>query len=422
MSAFLTGALVLGTSFVAGIQPDLDAEVVDLAALHRAGLTQYWEARLPVSREDSVDQAFFVDDALYITTDGGMAFALTADAGLIRWGAKLTEADYSIYRPIHVQTCGADYVIVPTTPGLEILNRYSGETVRTLTTDFAAGGAAAGIGNWLFMGSSDGHFYCIAWYLRTSMPDLTRWSVRAGGPITAAPVLYDGDKLLFASQSGTVYSCFAADKAYLWSFRTDGAILGDPAIDDSGVYVASGDRSLYKLDRNAGLPLWRFRAPSPLRHGPALTSHTIYQRCPGYGLIAVDTYTGREKWRAEHGRTFVAHTEGRAAVLTADHDLQLIDQESGEVQQTLDTVGVACAVTNVRDEAIYLLGLNGRAVCLRPAGVAHLRPEQVTAARNRLNVPPTAAGTLERLVEEPAGDVDPLGNDPLRSRRDLGGP
>ena len=50
--------------------------------------------------------------------------------------------------------------------------------------------------------------------------------------------------LLFASQGGTVYSCRAADKALNWAFTAGGPILGDPAVDERGVYVASTDRSL----------------------------------------------------------------------------------------------------------------------------------------------------------------------------------
>lgn len=423
MLAFLTGVLILGSSSVAGGRPDPRADVIDLAAARRAGLTQYWEARLPIGRADSIRRTYLVDDALYVTTVGGSMFALTADAGLIRWGIALTEPDYTIYRPAHVLTCGAEYVIIPTTPQVLILDRYSGEIVRTFTTDFAAGSPAVGVGNWLFMGSADGHFYSVAWYLRDSMPDSIRWKVRVGAPVTAAPVLYGEDKLLFASQSGTVFSCRAADKTFNWAFCIGGAILGDLAIDDSGVYVASSDRSLYKLDAENGSQIWRFRTASPLRDGPAVTSHTVYQHCPDHGLVAVDAYTGREKWRVDKGRAFVAHTQGRTAVLTDDRYLQLVDQETGKVQHAIDAGEFTSAVTNVHDDAIYLLHRNGRVLCLRPSGVPYLRPAQVTAARDRLTVSPSAAAnSIEPLTAESHLRVDPLENDPLRSRHDLGGP
>lgn len=397
--------------------------MIDLDGARRAGLTQYWEARLPVDREDSIGATYLVDDVLYVTTNGGSMFALTADAGLIRWGVALTEADYTIYRPAHVQTCGKAYVVIPTTPQLQILDRYTGETARTVSPEFAAGSAAAGVGNWLFIGSADGNFYAITWNPQHSMPSLTRWKVKVGAPITAAPVLYGGGKLLFSSQSGAVYSCFAVDKGYDWAFRTGGAILGDPAIDDAGVYVASSDRSLYKLDAETGRQIWRFRTAAPLRDGPVVTSHTVYQHCPGHGLIAVDAYTGHEKWRADKGRAFVAHIPGRTALFTEDQYLQLVDQETGQVQHSIDTNGVATAITNLHDDALYLLHRNGRVLCLRPSGVSYLRPAQVAAARDRLTVPPSvAAESIGPLTGESNPKVDPLEDDPLRSRHDLGVP
>ena len=92
MWAFFAGVLVLGTGSTAAPRTDCAAHIIDPVAAHAAGLTQYWEARLPLGRNDSLGTAYLVDDVLYITTDAGSIFALTADAGLIRWGAKLTEA------------------------------------------------------------------------------------------------------------------------------------------------------------------------------------------------------------------------------------------------------------------------------------------------------------------------------------------
>src|SRR3972149_1862777 len=134
------------------------------------------------------------------------------------------------------------------------------------------------------MGGADGKFYSLKVDPRLPGRPIKRWEVRAGGPVTATPVLYDHDTLLFASQGGSVFSCLAGDKTLRWSFRTGGAINGDPAVDDSGIYVVSTDRSLYKLHGGIGTVLWRARFPRPLTEGPTVAGPMVYQYCPDHGV------------------------------------------------------------------------------------------------------------------------------------------
>ena len=81
------------------------------------------------------------------------------------------------------------------------------------------------------MGSADGNMYAVVWRTAGSCETINWWTVAAGGPVTATPILYDGDRLLVASQGGHVFSFFADDKALVWSRRTGGAVLGDPVLD-----------------------------------------------------------------------------------------------------------------------------------------------------------------------------------------------
>ncbi|MHC4697362.1 MAG: outer membrane protein assembly factor BamB family protein [Planctomycetota bacterium] len=407
---------------IAGPTPDVSVVPLDDVGLGQAGLTTYWEANLPLAPRDHINEAFLVEEALYVMTDGGTVFALDADVGLIRWGSKLTDRDYTIYRPAHIHTAqGASPVIIPTTTSFNVMDRYSGDIIRSFKPPVTPGSSAVGIGHTLFTGSSDGRFYSFVWgSARTTRP-LIQWTLLTGGPVTASPVLYDGDNLLFAAQSGAVYSCRAVDKTYNWSFKTGGAVLGDPVVDDAGVYVASLDRSVYKLDRGSGEPIWRFRLPCPLDEGPVVTSHTVYQHCPGYGLVAIDAAGGAKMWRHAGGRTLAAHLRQRDVVFTDDRHLHVVDHETGNTLVSIDAYPAAQVVANGENEAVYLLERSGRVLCLRPAGVPYLRPEAVEAARARVSTgpraEPVAAPETGESVERAA---DPLDDDPLRSRRDVG--
>ena len=394
--------------------------LVSEAALQQAGFIKFWEAQVPLVADDTIRDAYLVDEALYVVSTGGSIFSLKADVGLLRWGAKLTEADYRIYPPAHLREGdGGGPVVVPTTTAVFIYDRFSGDLKYRFKPEFAIGSAAVGVGNSLFMGGADGKFYSLRFDSRYPERPIKRWEVLAGGPVTATPVLYDRDTLLFASQGGKVFSCLAGDKTLRWSFRTEGAINGDPAVDDSGVYIASTDRSLYKLHGGIGTVLWRARFPRPLTEGPAVVAQTVYQFCPDHGLTVLDAMSGREKWRMEDGRSLAAHSPNGDVVFSTSNLLRVVHHENGEVLATVETPSVFKAVSNSRDGSVYLLGRDGRILCTRLDDVPYLRRQQVMAARQQLNRPPVdESKSPERLPKPFVPQPDPTEDDPLRSKKD----
>ncbi len=416
MTVFLAVAAgVVGPANAAG-----GSALVSDAALQQAGFIKFWEARLPLAPNDAVRDAYLLDEALYVVSKGGSVFSLKADVGLLRWGAKLTEADYRIYPPAHLREGhGAGPVVIPTTTAVFIYDRFGGELKQRFTPEFPIGSAAVGFDDKLFMGGADGRFYSLSVDPRFPNRPIKRWEVRAGGPVTATPILYDRDTLLFASQGGSVFSCLADDKTLRWSFRTEGAINGDPAVDDSGVYVASADRSLYKLHRGIGTILWRARFPRPLTEGPTAVAQTVYQYCPDQGLTALDAMTGREKWRLADGRSLAAHSANGDVVFTTRNLIQVVHHDKGEVLATVETPLVFKAVSNSRDDSVYLLGHDGRVLCTRLDNVPYLRRQQVLAAQAQLNQPPIdESKASERLPKAFVPEPDPSDNDPLRSKKD----
>lgn len=389
------------------------------AALFRVGLTPYWTARLPLSAGDSVKDAFLVDEALYVSTDEGILFALTADVGLIRWGEKLTERDYTIQAPSHVLTAdAAGPLVVATTSRFYVMERFSGDTIAAFRTEFPPGSAAVGVDNIVYLGSADGKFYSLIWSPMDGGKSRKRWEVIAGSPVTAKPILHDQGKLLFATQKGVVVSCFAADKAYDWSFESGDSVLGDPFVDESGVYVSSLSRSLYKLDSQNGVPIWRFRAPVPLRDGPMVIAHTVYQYCQDHGLVAIDSSTGEERWRRPTGLALATHSRRGDYVFTIDRQLELVDHETGKVFSSVPT-SAHYTITNVRNDSVYLLAKDGGILCARPTGGSYLRAPEVDAVRDRLRLAPPADTALDRKAHAPA-EKTPVDrdDDPLRSRKD----
>lgn len=389
--------------------------------LNDAGLATYWTANVPIPPDDSLLKVYLLDDTLYLYTRAGIVFAMQADTGLIRWGKKISGLNFTIQKPGHIiGTPGCSFAAFVTPNRTLILDRYSGETIASFSSDFAVGSAPVGAGDTLFMGSADGNMYAVVWHTPGSSKTIKWWTVRAGGPVTATPILYGGDRLLVASQGGHVFSFFADDKALVWNRRTGGAVLGDPVLDGGDVVVASTDRSIYKFDLENGRLLWRHRADSPLADSPVVVDHTVYQYSSRQGLLALDADTGREKWRAPHSKSFVAQVEDRVAVWDGGNEVLLLDRDSGEIVGEIPVPPRAEVVTNTLHDAIYFVGPHGRVECVRPRGVPYLHQSKIVSARallNRSPQSPDADSVLERLSGETR---DSRSNDPFRSRRDRG--
>jgi len=386
-------------------------------ALQRAGLSPYWEADVPVPADDEILAGHLVDDALYLYTNSGVVFSIQAETGLIRWAEKLSERNFAVLKPAHIQRTGdVQLAALMTTADTFIIDRYSGRIRKRFSTDFPIGGPPVGVGGALIVGSADGRLRAILWDTTDCTSAQTWWTVRAGGPITTQPVLFAGDRVIAASYGGQVLSCFAGDKAYIWGFRTGGAVQGDPFLYNGYVYVASADRSLYKFDARDGRLDWQHRTGSPLTDGPVVLDNLVYQYVSQDGLVAIDADSGAEIRRFPKATSFVASMGDRVALWNGRDEIELVDRDPGSTTAKLPT-GNAKVIQNLQHDAIYVIGTRGKTLCIRAEDAPYLHPSEVASARARLNQAPhtNRADDAEQVTE--AVD-DTLRRDPLRSRRD----
>lgn len=412
-------AVVVVLTIAALGRGDAVAQLIGDAQLQRIGMYRYWSANLPIDSADSLEAAYLEDEALYVVTARGTFFAIEARTGLVRWADKVTEPAYRIYRPTHMrQADGAGPVIVTTTSETRVYDRFSGDLLQRFKLPFPPGGTTVGHDGLLFMGSLDGRFYSFQLDRRYAVEPIKRWTVSAAGSVTADPVLFDQDSLLFASEGGKVFACRGVNKGLLWSQSVGGSVLGNPVVDETGAYVATMDRALYKLNRTTGRIIWRRRMQEPLREGPVVISHTVYQFSPNDGLCAFDADTGADLWTRPEGHRVVSHTPNGDILATQDRRLLLVNNETGEVIHEIPATDVVATALNTRDDAVYALGSDGRVECARLNDVPYLRRQQIMAARARLNKPPvrqSAKAPVKRATKPTASRTD----DPFRSRHDI---
>jgi len=395
------------------------ARLVSASQLQAAGYFKYWDAELPLRHKDSVVGAWLLDDNLYLASRMGDLYCLSGEQGLLRWARTLSKEDYTIHPPRHVRTPAGDGpTLVTTTSRTYVLDRYSGEDVFAFTPEFSPGGPALADGGRLYMGSLDGRFYSIFWKHPFETGPILNWELETGTAITTAPVLFGENQLVFATHGGSVVSCGALRKTAHWIARTEAAVVADPQVDETGVYVACTDRSLYRFDRLSGAERWRHRFPSPLTQAPALSQFTCYQACEKSGLVAIDVDSGKPKWTRSDGLAFVAAGRGQTAIQTRHGTIEVVDPQTGETIHWFDQRGHGLAVRNTRDDRVILVSADGRVICARQETTPYLKIQQVRAAARSLQQSPTAAGASEEPIVAQSNRPQPV--DFLRSERDRG--
>ena len=416
------GFRVLAAGLVASIGLQTGAhgeEIAPYGALREAGLTQYWRAEMPFERGDSAVSTHLLEENLYVATRMGDLYAVDPGVGLVRWVHRVAERGKRVFKPSHLFTVdGRAAVLVAHSEGAYVYDRDSGAVLAAIPGMWPAGSGAVGDTHSLYVGSSDGFIYAVRWYNPKHGKPLHTWRVLGGGPVTSTPALID-NVLYFASQGGTVFACTADwNKNLQWKHSTEAAIVADLYVDDSGVYVAGLDRSLYRLDVTSGALLWRYRFPQPLRETPVVSQRTVYQYCRGAGLYAIDVDTGEMLWTNLAATAFVSRRADRTCVRMGDEHVALLDSASGRVRHLIPIPVKSVVAANPDGLTFYVVTPDGDVVCFTSDDVRHLRADDILKGLT----PPGGTGPSgtdegESDAAENVGGATDL-DDPLRSGTD----
>jgi len=399
--------------------PPAGAQLVQPSEIQNAGLTRYWDAQLGLSKEDRVVGAHLVDDSLYVLTVEGGVFSLDARVGLVRWAERLARRSVRIHRPTHLQTPDASGpAVFLSATGVSVVDRFAGKLLYRFTPSFSPSCVPVGVADGLFVGSTAGSLYALALPSHAEQSPVQVWEARTGAPVTAAPVIYPGGRLLIAASNGKVVSCFFANKQLAWEFCAREGIVADPVVADGAAYIASLDRRLYKLDAESGARLWEHRFEQPLRNAPQVAGSSVFQYRDGAGLAALDATSGELRWEERQGLGVASLTEDRVIVESTEGDLLILARSTGKRLATVGARAAAYVPFHASSDATYLVSEDGRIECLRPAGVPYLRPDGLAEARRGPRIAPRADSESDLSLEAGGGRSLPELEDPLRSQYD----
>jgi len=95
-----------------------------------------------------------------------------------------------------------------------------------------------------------------------------------------------------------------------WTFKTDGPIIGSPAVANGVVFIGSIDGNVYAVDQETGKQKWKFKtlASRQVTSSPAVANGVVYFGGFDGVCYALEAETGKLKWTflTEYERRFEA--------------------------------------------------------------------------------------------------------------------
>jgi len=176
-----------------------------------------------------------VGGAVYVGSEDGYFYALSADTGALLWKYKT---------------------------GLDVVS------------------SAAVANNKVYFGSTDTYLYCL-----NTADGSVAWKYKTGGPVWSSPNVV-GSNVYFGSWDHKVYCLNAANGNLIWNYTTGNRIHREcPSYWNGRIFIGSRDYYMYCLNATTGARLWRY---GPLADYIDRSSPSLSQ---GYLVFGADTDT-----------------------------------------------------------------------------------------------------------------------------------
>jgi outer membrane protein assembly factor BamB len=178
-------------------------------------------------------------------------------------------------------------------------------------------GAIAAAGGRLYLGSYDGHVYCLTEAGKLVWRASGQPRLGGHGRFYSTPALSYG-RVYIGSTDGKVYSFGATSGKLIWSHSTGGYVYASPAVWNDTVFAGSYSGGFYAFDAATGVERWRFRAGGKISGSATVIGNVVYfatltggPRTKGR-TYALNARTGKLLWSFPDGKyTPVVAEQGR---------------------------------------------------------------------------------------------------------------
>ncbi len=154
-----------------------------------------------------------------------------------------------------------------------------------------------------------------------------------------------------------------------WAFKTDGPVIGTPAVANGVVFFGSTDGKLYAVDEETGRQKWQYPtlAARPVTSSPAVANGLVY--VGGFDGVLYAVNERRLEAKRLHGYAPAAQTipdswdlytsspavsNGRVYVGSGDGNVYALDAQSGAVQWKFATGDIVHASPAIANNTVYI--------------------------------------------------------------------
>lgn len=342
--------------------------------LSRYGLEMHWWGQAVLDPSEDVVTVVSVDeDLLYVQTRLGLVTAFQGDGGKRLW-SQLMGTAYKVLLPISTNERDAFVAVGQQMYGL---NKFTGEMNWELQLQHQPSTSPEADSDHVYVGMVDGSVYCYGLakiHRLWEAGRLPKWSAnayvwrhKAPREITSPPIS-DGDKVAFASISGTVYAVKARDHKLVFQFETDDPIQTPMGRGAGSLFVVSEDTRLYCLNAETGVRRWTFTAGVPIRTEPHVIGGNVFVSPHRDGLYCLAASSGTIAWQQPRAAVFLAATNRYVIATDNLNNVLLLSPEDGGILGELPLRGFTMLLSNERTDRLYLCSPDGLVVCIREHG------------------------------------------------------
>lgn len=208
------------------------------------------------------------------------------------------------------------------------------------------------------------------------------------------------DAVFVPTYDGILYALDREDGTVIWSYETDGPLIGGVAVSDDTVYFGSSDGKVYALDAASGERRWKpFETGDEIWSTPAIDGEAVYVTSLDHRLYALDAANGTERWSFKTGAGIasppvVDKETGFILVGGFDSRLRAIDPEPREEVWSVEADNWFWTEPLVSDGVVYAGSLDGRVFAVDAASGDSVWPRPFSTEGPVRAAPVIADGVL----------------------------
>ena len=386
----MIGLLLVLVSLLAGCEPEVyhkgPTDFLQEDVLSKVDLRMYWERTIPLPAGEQVARIWVRGEKLYCLTDGDTLICVNAVVGTTLWSQELTVGEEEVFAPVHVDDMRLpmevgdiktidnppsmasfplfNAVVISTTTRLWVIDRDKGTVYRNIVSDGFTPQVQGVCDTERFYTVNSRRQVCGVKLLQ----GLPFWQKSIKNELIKAPLALAPGYVLAATMDGTV-QCYVADDlgTKIWHKKVHGGVRESFVADERGVFLAADDRMIYGLAASRGRPLWD---PVSMASDPEgqmlLGEQTLFQYAGAKGgMYAVDIANGQLRWIAPKALSVLAIIDQTVYLKDRSSRLQIRDEITGKVLNTISLTDFELYPSNVTSPAIYMASRDGRIACLR---------------------------------------------------------